>query len=106
MFIKIQRHLFRKLFSFYRVTSALLESMTVIIVMVILMFSRSQVSESGVRSHVTEGANNYQRHSFIALVEAGGISYYRFSRKICQFKSLLNHEISHIFYFFLLFADS
>ena len=84
MLIKIKRHLFRKLFSFYRVTSALLESMTVIIVMVILMFSRSQVSESGVRSHVTEGANNYQRHSFIALVEAG-----RISLSICQFKSQL-----------------
>ena len=58
-----RRHLYRKLFSFYRVTSALLESMTVIIVMVILMFNKSDVKED------QQGSNNYRRHSFIALVE-------------------------------------
>ena len=58
-----RRHIYRKLFSFYRVTSALLESVTVIIVMVILMFNKSDVKEDD------QGLNNYQKHSFIALVE-------------------------------------
>ena len=57
-----RRHLYRKLFSFYRVTSALLESVTVIIVMVILMFNKTDVKED-------QGSNNYRTHSFIALVE-------------------------------------
>ena len=59
-----RRHLYRKLFSFYRVTSALLESVTVIIVMVILMFNKSDVEEED-----EQGSNNYRRHSFISLVE-------------------------------------
>ena len=59
-----RRHLYRKLFSFYRVTSALLESVTVIIVMVILMFNKSDIKEED-----DQGSNNYRRHSFIALVE-------------------------------------
>ena len=59
-----RRHLYRKLFSFYRVTSALLESVTVIVVMVILMFNNSDIKEED-----ELGSNNYRRHSFISLVE-------------------------------------
>ena len=59
-----RRHLYRKLFSFYRVTSALPESVTVIVVMVILLFNNIDIKEED-----EQGSNNYRRHSFISLVE-------------------------------------
>ena len=61
-----RRHLYRKLYSYFRVTSALLESFTSIIVIVILMF----VSENtNPRIGPEEALSNYRSKSLIGLVE-------------------------------------
>jgi len=61
--VKLQdrRHMYRKLYSHYRVTSALIESVSVIIVIVLLMLTSKNFSKNL--------RNNYKQNSLIDLLE-------------------------------------
>ena len=64
-----RRHLYRKLYSYFRVTSAMLESFTSIVVIVILMFVNDNSDTVIKTSRIDSSINNYRSNTIIGLLE-------------------------------------
>ena len=101
-----RRHVYRKLYSFYRVTSALLESVTVIVVVVLLMFTGT--SETRTELLAAEGdveENNYKRNTIIDLIEQRMATFFGVNTRVGNYDHRDIYLIRDVVLSFSLFSS-